>query len=70
MEKKLWIGEEGYLREARLYDICNFWINKYPEDVFESEPKEVVEIRELMKKILEIRELMKKILEKRKVCKK
>ena len=41
--------------EAGLYDVCEWWIENYPDDIFINEPKEVVEIRKLMQKILEKR---------------
>jgi hypothetical protein len=37
---------------ASLYEICEWWIEKYPEDIFVKEPAEVVEIRRLMQCIL------------------
>ncbi len=40
------------ITEAGLYDVCEWWIESYPEDIFVKEPKEVVEIRRLMKEIL------------------
>ena len=44
------IREDG--RVAGLYDICDWWIYNYPADIFVNQPKEVVEIRMLMRKIL------------------
>jgi len=38
-----------------LYDVCEWWIETYPEDIFVNEPKEVVQIRNLMKEILKKR---------------
>ena len=38
--------------EIILYEICEWWIQTYPDDIFVNEPKEVVQIRELMKEIL------------------
>ena len=38
--------------EISLYEICEWWIQTYPDDIFGNEPKEVVQIRELMKEIL------------------
>jgi len=35
-----------------LYDLCRYWIYVYPADVFFGYPREIVEIRELMKAIL------------------
>jgi hypothetical protein len=40
------------LNDAGIFDVCEWWIESYPEDIFVNEPKEVVEIRELMKTIL------------------
>ena len=45
----------GDLQEVGLFDICEWWIETYPDDVFVNEPKEVVQVRESMKKILEMR---------------
>ena len=45
----------GELQEVGLFDLCEWWIETYPEDVFVNEPKEVVQVRELMKKILNMR---------------
>jgi len=39
-------------QEIGIYDICLWWIEKYPKDVFISEPKTVVIIREQMEIIL------------------
>ena len=41
--------------EAGFYDVCEWWIENYPDDIFINEPKEVVEIRKLMVKILDKR---------------
>ena len=38
--------------EITLYEACEWWIKTYPEDIFVNEPKEVVQIRRLMKEIL------------------
>ena len=38
-----------------LYEVCEWWIETYPEDIFVNEPKEVVQIRNLMKGILKKR---------------
>ena len=43
------------LMEIGLFDICEWWIESYPKDIFVNEPKEVVEIRKLMEKILSMR---------------
>ena len=55
MEQLYEIDEDGNLRELRLFGLCEWWIETYPEDIFINEPKEIVEIRNLMKKILEKR---------------
>jgi hypothetical protein len=39
--------------EVSLFDLCEWFIEKYPEDVFAKKPEEIVIIREQMKKILE-----------------
>ena len=38
---------------ATLKDVCEWWIETYPEDVFYSGPKQIVEIKDHMKVILE-----------------
>lgn len=48
----LLIDDGTQLNDAGIYEICEWWIETYPEDVFVTEPKEVVTIREQMKKIL------------------
>ena len=47
----------GELTEVGLFDLCEWWIETYPEDVFVNEPTEVVEVRELMKIILAKRKM-------------
>ena len=47
--------KERILGEIGLFDFCKWWIETYPEDVFVSNPKEVVEIRRLAKEILSMR---------------
>ena len=42
--------EDG--RKAGLFDVCDWWIEKYPPDVFVKEPKPVVEARMCMQNIL------------------
>jgi len=37
---------------ASVYDIAEWWIEKYPEHTFVREPKLIVEIRQLMERIL------------------
>ena len=41
--------------KAGIYDICQWWIDTYPEDVFISDPLAVVAAREFMKEILSLR---------------
>jgi hypothetical protein len=43
------------VREAGIYDVCEWWIETYPDNIFVNEPKDVIQIRELMKKILKLR---------------
>lgn len=38
-----------------IYEIAEFWIESYPEDIFIKGPYPIVEIRELFKKLLELR---------------
>ena len=38
-----------------LYEIAQWFIDTYPEDVFITKPKIIIEIRELLKKILKKR---------------
>ena len=38
---------------ANLKDVCEWWIETYPEDVFYSAPVQIIEIRKHMKVILE-----------------
>jgi len=47
----------GNLEEVGLFGLCEWWIETYPEDVFVNEPKQIVQVRELMKKILEMRKV-------------
>lgn len=42
-------------RTAGIYDVCQWWCEGYPKDIFVTEPKEVVEIRKLMEIILKKR---------------
>ena len=42
--------EDG--RKAGLYDVCEWWIETYPPDVFVNEPKPIVEARMCMQNIL------------------
>lgn len=41
--------------KAGIYDICQWWIDTYPEDVFVSDPPSVVAAREFMKEILSLK---------------
>jgi hypothetical protein len=34
--------------EAGLWDVCAWWMETYPDDIFISDPPEVVEIRNQM----------------------
>jgi len=57
MELRVYDGETGRLGvEASLYDVCKWWIETYPDDIFINEPKEIVEIRKLMIKILNMQQ--------------
>jgi hypothetical protein len=47
--------ETGDSREAGLYDVCEWWIETYPEDIFINEPKPVVAARKAMQQILAMR---------------
>jgi hypothetical protein len=38
--------------KASLVDVCNWWIEKYPADVFVFNPLEIVTVRNAMKIIL------------------
>lgn len=42
-------------RPCGIYDVCEWWIENYPKDIFVVEPKEVVVIREQMELILKRR---------------
>ncbi|MCK4529394.1 hypothetical protein KAW18_18675 [candidate division WOR-3 bacterium] len=46
------IGGKKYIPDS-LKSVCRWWIATYPEDIFVENPKEVVEIRERMKKLLQ-----------------
>jgi len=41
-------------QKASLEDVCNWWIQTYPKDIFVNKPKPVVEIRENMQIILNL----------------
>jgi len=45
--------------KAGIYDVCQWWIQTYPEDVFISTPVQVVEIRDNMKDILKLKYVKK-----------
>jgi hypothetical protein len=50
---KLYIYDDnGGIIEIGLYELCKWWIETYPEDVFITEPAEVIKIRKLMQLIL------------------
>lgn len=38
--------------KASLYDVCEWWIQTYPPDIFIKEPKPIIEIRLCMQNIL------------------
>jgi len=50
------VNGEKYIKSG-LYNICRWWIETYPDDIFVNKPKEVTEIRARAKKILEKREV-------------
>ena len=39
-------------RKAGLYDVCDWWIETYPPDIFVNEPKPIIEARMCMQTIL------------------
>ena len=41
-------------QEAGLYDICQWIIDKYPEDIFVSSPVVVCQLRDCAKKIISL----------------
>jgi len=41
--------------KASLYDICEWWIEKYPADIFIINPRPIIEARKCMEKILSTR---------------
>lgn len=45
------INGKKYIQNS-LESVCRWWIVTYPDDIFVENPKEVVEIRERMKKLL------------------
>jgi hypothetical protein len=51
--KDMYKPNGNYIDTVGIYDVCEWWIENYPDDIFINEPKEVVEIRKLMQKILE-----------------
>jgi hypothetical protein len=62
MNKLFKIKDKHDLEEAGLYDVCEWWIQNYPADIFPNVKmkrskgvQEVVDIRELCIKILKIR---------------
>lgn len=38
----------GCGESASLKEVCEWWVKTYPNDIFVTEPKEVVEVRDLM----------------------
>lgn len=44
--------EQSYIKES-LCNICRWWCETYPKDIFVSKSYEIVEIRKLAEKILE-----------------
>ena len=42
-------------QEAGLFDVCEWWIQAYPYDVFVNNPKEIVQMRNYMTSILDKR---------------
>ena len=49
--------ESGESRAAGLYDVCEWWIETYPEDAFVSAPEPIVTARNAMKEILAMRKV-------------
>ena len=41
--------------KASLYDICEWWIETYPPDIFVNSPKPIVEARMCMQNILALK---------------
>lgn len=41
--------------QLTIYDLAEWWIETYPEDIFVTEPEPVVKVREGMKEILAVR---------------
>ena len=55
MELRVYDEETGRLGvKASLYDVCKWWIETYPDDIFIKEPKPIVEARMCMKNILSL----------------
>ena len=52
----------GLKRPAGIYDVCEWWIEGYPKDIFVTEPKEVIVIRNQMELILKKRKVSKVLL--------
>lgn len=42
-------------QEAGLYDVCEWIIDSYPDDIFVTEPKVVIKLRQAAKEILLLR---------------
>lgn len=54
------LGQRGELykengEKAGIYDICQWWLDTYPEDVFVSDPPSVVAARKFMKEIFKFK---------------
>ena len=39
-----------------LFDVCRWWIEEYPSDVFVYSPEDIIEIRKQMEKMLKARD--------------
>jgi len=55
-DKELFL-ESG--KKASLWDVCEWWIQTYPDDIFVTKPQLIVKVRELMKEILSKRGSLK-----------
>ena len=53
-KKMIYLFKENGER-AGLYDVCKWWIETYPPDIFISAPKPIVEARLCMQNILALR---------------
>lgn len=43
--------EKRAIKEASFWDVVDWWIETYPDDIFINDPPEVIKIRELMLEI-------------------